>query len=382
MSEDLHGQEPSKRRRLEARERGQVARSPELTGAAGLLAASALLAIWGDNLALALIALLRDSWSGDLMASSEPIDVIARVRQSAWAVAGPLLGIVVGAIIASVAAHQAQVGGLFAPGLLAPDPSRLWALRLDEEGSASGFAARAGRGLWSVLKAVVVVLVAAWMIRADLTDLHRLARLDTPSLARASGAIMRSLAFALAMATLVLGLVDFALQHRRFEAMMRMTPDEHREDLKAADGDPALRSRRRKQAQALRGDAPELFAGASLAVVGASGLIVILAGGPPPRRLTIRSSANGATGRRLRKSADTANILLLEAHALALALARLRTPEHRPARTDGRTGLGLADRCVIDLRGDDRTGNQPCWRCARRRYNLGYVGKLPSPPSY
>jgi flagellar biosynthesis protein FlhB len=318
-------QEPSKRRRLEARERGQVARSPELTGAAGLLAASALLGIWGDDLALALIALVRDSWSGDLM-MSEPIAVIARVRQAAWGVAGPLLGIVVGAILASVAAHQAQVGGLFAPGLLAPNPSRLWALRLDEEGTALGFASRAGRGLWSVLKAVVVVLVAAWMIRAELTDLHRLARLDTPALARASGGIIRSLAFAMAVSTLVLGLVDFALQHRRFEAMMRLTPDEHREDLKAADGDPALRSRRRKQAQALRGDAPELFAGASLAVVGASGLIVILAGGPPPRRLTIRSSANGATGRRLRKSADAARVLSLEAPALALALARLRTP--------------------------------------------------------
>ena len=51
MSED-RTQEPSQRRRVEARERGQVARSPELTGSAGLLAASALLGIWGDDLAL------------------------------------------------------------------------------------------------------------------------------------------------------------------------------------------------------------------------------------------------------------------------------------------------------------------------------------------
>ena len=61
MSED-RTQEPSKRRRLEARERGQVARSPELTGAAGLLAASALLGIWGDDLALALVG--RSAASG------------------------------------------------------------------------------------------------------------------------------------------------------------------------------------------------------------------------------------------------------------------------------------------------------------------------------
>jgi flagellar biosynthesis protein FlhB len=319
-------QEPSKRRRVEARERGQVARSPELTGAAGLLAASALLGIWGDDLALALLAMVRDSWSGDLMVSGGPLEVVDRLRAAAWGVAGPLFGIVGGSVVASILAHQAQVGGLFAPSLLAPDPSRLWALRLDEEGSGSGFSARLGRGLWSVVKAAVVVGVAAWVIRSDLDGLHRLARLDPPALARASGTLLRSMAFALAMATLAMGLVDFALQYQRFEAMMRLTPDQHREDLRAADGDPALRSRRRKQAQALRGDAPELFAGASLAVTGASGLIILLAGGPPPRRLTIRSSANGATGARLRKSADKANVRLLEAPALALALARLRSP--------------------------------------------------------
>ena len=325
MSED-RTQEPSTRRRLEARERGQVARSPELTGAAGLLAASALLGIWGDDLALGLIGLVRQSWSGDLMISGDLRDVVGRIRGAAWGVAGPLAGIVGGAVAASVAAHQAQVGGLFAPGLIAPDPSRLWGLRLDEEDSGSGLAARAGRGLWSVVKAVVVVGIAAWAIRSGLGELHRLARLEPQMLARASGSLMRSTAFELALATLGLGLVDFALQYRRFEAMMRLTPDQHREDLKAADGDPGLRARRRRQAQALRGDAPELFAGASLVVLGASGLIIVLAGGPPPRRVTIRSSANGATGRRLRKSAEAADVPPIDAPALALALARLRTP--------------------------------------------------------
>jgi flagellar biosynthesis protein FlhB len=325
MSED-RTQEPSKRRRLEARERGQAARSPELTGAAGLLAASALLGIWGDDLVLALIGLVRESWSGDLMVGSDAADVVAQVRQAVWSVAWPLLGILGGTLAVAVAAHQAQVGGMFAPGLIAPNFSRLWGLQLDEEGMGSGLMERAGRGVWSVVKAVVVVAVAAWVIRSSLGDLHRLGQLEPPALAKGAGAILRSTAFALALATLVLGLIDFSLQYRRFEAMLRMTSDEHREDLKSADGDPALRARRRNQARALRGDAPELFAGASLAVIGASGLILILAGGPPPRRITIRSSANGATGKRLRKSAETAKLPLLEAPALALALARLRTP--------------------------------------------------------
>ena len=80
----------------------------------------------------------------------------------------------------------------------------------------------------------------------------------------------------------------------------------------------------------MRGDAPELLAGASLAVVGASGLVVILAGGPPPRRVAIRSSANGATGRQMIRSVDAANLARLDSPSMAMALARLRSPTIPP----------------------------------------------------
>ncbi len=331
MSED-RTQEPSTLRRLQARERGQVARSPELTGAVGLLAASALVGIWGDDLALALVDLVRAPWTGDLGVGIGLDAVADRVRRAALGVAGPLLGIVGGSAGAAVAAHQAQVGGLFVPGLLAPDPTRLWSLRLDEEGSASGNgpAARAARGAWSVLKAAVVVAVAAWSIRSGLGDLHRLARLDPPELARGAASILSGTALALALATLALGLVDFALGYRRFEAMLRMTDQEHREDQKAADGDPALRTRRRRQARALRGDAPELLAGASLVVAGPGGLVAVLAGGPPPRRVTIRSTAKGATGRGLLKAAESAGVAVVDEPGLALGLARVAGPTPPP----------------------------------------------------
>ncbi len=53
MSED-RTQPPSKRRRQLARQQGQVAHSPELTAAAGWLAAVVLLGVLGDDLALGL----------------------------------------------------------------------------------------------------------------------------------------------------------------------------------------------------------------------------------------------------------------------------------------------------------------------------------------
>ncbi len=223
-----------------------------------------------------------------------------------------------GLVAAGVAAHQAQVGLLWAPALMAPDVARLWG-----GGGGRGLAARAGRGAWTIAKGVVVLAVAAWAIRSRADDLAGLGTLDTPALARAWAGVVRGLLGTLAASALGLGLVDYAMQRQRFAAMLRLTPEQSREDQKAMDGDPSLRGRRSRLARAWRGDAPELLAGASLAVVGAKGLIVVLAGGPPPGKVSVRSAADGATGAKLRRTAEQGKIATVERADLARQLARL-----------------------------------------------------------
>ncbi len=71
MSED-RTQPPSKRRRQLAREQGQVAHSPELTSAAGWLAAVVLLGVMGDDLVLGMIKLVSGSLTDPPVASVDP----------------------------------------------------------------------------------------------------------------------------------------------------------------------------------------------------------------------------------------------------------------------------------------------------------------------
>ena len=319
MSED-RTEAPSKRRRLLAREQGQVARSPELTTAVGLAAATALLGLWGDDLAGALIGLIRQPWADGLPMTAGVAAVSDHVRGAAASVLGPGLGILGGSALAATLAHQAQVGGLFLPGMLAPNPGRFAAW------GGPDLATRFERGAWSLAKAAAVVAVGVVLVRVGLDDLHRLGRLAPGPMALAIAGRVRTTLGALAVTGLVLGLADFALQHRRLEGLLRMTPDQHREDQRAADGDPALRSRRRRMARAWRGDAPELFAGASLVVTGPKGLAVVLAGGPPPRRVTVRSSAQGAAGATLFRAAKRAGLTPVESPDLAVRLARLGSP--------------------------------------------------------
>jgi flagellar biosynthetic protein FlhB len=343
MSED-RTQSPSKLRRQQARERGQVAHSPELTGAAGLLAVVLLLGAWGDDLADALLATVIEPLTAAPVVSADLDGVVVWLRHLALGLARPFGLIVGGFVVAALAAHQAQVGGLWVPGRLAPDPSRLWA---SGTGLGAGFAFRATRGAWSLVKAVVVLAVAAWVIRSGWSDFSRLGGMEIHALARTSGQAVQHLLRTLAVATLILGLIDYALQSRRLEALLQMTPEQAREDQRSMEGDPALRALRRRIVKTWRGDPGELLAGASLLLTGPGGLALVLAGGPPPRRVSVRSAVRGPSGLRLQQAAEAARLSQVVAPTLARRISQRRAP-----------GLPLPDDVLAEL--------AALWPAARR----------------
>jgi flagellar biosynthesis protein FlhB len=315
MSED-RTQPASKHRRQLAREQGQAAHSPELTAAAGWLVAVLVLGLWGGGLCQGTIGLTRRSVSEAPALLVDRTAVVAHVRGLALALFMPL-GIIMASFAAgATAAHQLQVRGLWATGLIAPDPARLWIV-----GRGSGFSAGLERIAWAFLKVIVLVGVSLWSIRGEWAELQRLSEVEFPGMAAALGQAMLQPARTLALCMLILGLADFALRYFRFEAALQTTREEQREDLRMMEGDLALRSKRIRLARAWRGDAPELLAGASLIVGGTGGLAVVLAGGPPPRRLTVRTVAQGNTGLQVRRSTYAARVPQVDSPDLARRLA-------------------------------------------------------------
>jgi flagellar biosynthetic protein FlhB len=318
MSED-RTQPASKRRRELARDQGQAAHSPELTAAAGWLAAVVALGCCGGGLAGSLVGLMRGSLSEwDLgMMPSDPSGLADRVRGVALALARPLGAILAAFAIGATAAHQMQVRGLWSSQLLLPDPGRLWL-----PGRGPGPAAAGGRAGWAAIKAAAFVAALAWVIRAVWGEVLALGSLEGAALAGEAGRSVLRLAGVLAGVLGVLGLADYGLCYWRFESMLRTTTEEQREDQRGLEGDVSGRAQRRRIARAWRGDAPELLAGASLVLNGSGGLTMILSGGPPPRRVMIRAAARTAAGLRLRKSAEAAKLPCVDHPGLAQRLAR------------------------------------------------------------
>lgn len=318
MSDEDRSQAPSKRRRMLARERGLVPRSSELTAAAALLAGVLLLGAWGDDLVASLVGGLRGIGESVEPMAADAAGVAAQIRAATFAVVGPLAAIFGGVALAAVAAHQAQVGGLWLPGLLAPDAARLWS-----PGQFGRIGAGSARGLWSVAKVAIILVVAGATLGANRDRLGTLGQLATPALVVAVGSLLRSLLGTLAVALIALGAADYWLQHRRIEALLLATPEENREDQKAIEGDPSLRSRRRRMAESRRFDPIEAVAGAKLALLGPGGLTLVLGGGPPgKRRILVRAAAKGSNGRRLLRAAEDACLPIHEAADLARHLAR------------------------------------------------------------
>jgi flagellar biosynthetic protein FlhB len=313
-------QPASKRRRQIAREQGHVAHSPELTAAAGWLVALLLMGVWGEDLARGLVDLTSGSLRGAPVVWIDTPALVQHVRGAFLEVAIPLGVILSGFAGGALAAHQMQVRGLWAASQLAPDAGRLWT-----PGRTGGLAGGLERLVWSVVKAVLLAGVAVWSIRQEWKALEGTSALELPALTTAVGRALYRSTLLLGVVLLVLGVADYALRYLRFEALLRTTPEEQREDQRIMEGDQVLRGQRRRLVRAWRGDAPELLTGSSLILTGSDGLTLVLAGGPPPRRVTVRTVVQRSAGVRVRRLGDAAGMPRVDAPDLARRLASRAT---------------------------------------------------------
>lgn len=258
--------EPSRRRIDEARGAGRVPQSRELSAAAALLAVLAVGQAVSDDLTVGLLGFL------DLSVESmfrEGTALVDHARRAAVSVARPLLAIGVAGWLASILAHQIQVGGLFSPGLARPDARRLGGRGSGQDESGTGstiWADRLRPMLERSARLAVVAGVAFVTLRGRWGSLlDAMGGADADALA-AIGSVAETTLLRTAMALAALGLVDYALEYGRWRGRLRSTPQEAREERRALEGDPGARSRRQAAAARAGVVAPRLAARAAAGV--------------------------------------------------------------------------------------------------------------------
>lgn len=242
-------EDPTPRRRQEAREEGNIAKSQDLTAGLTLVGAVLLLAAFGSRMLGAMRALVESMLSGAVVENPARGEDLGQL----WAVglqfglqmfAPVALGLMAMALIAGVL----QVGFVVTLKPLTPKFSKVSPIKgLKQLFSLRGLV-RLGM---SVTKVAVVTGVAAWCIYLDLPKVISLIGLDAEPLLAAAAALVWGLALKVALLLLLLGALDFAYQRWQQEQDMKMSKQEVKEEFKKMEGDPLVKQRRGQVARQL-----------------------------------------------------------------------------------------------------------------------------------
>lgn len=313
-------EQPTPRRLREARRRGEVAVSRELTGGAALAGGLAVLVATAPDAARELARALRAGLAGAVAASGAGGAEVAgpALRAALWMVLRLSLPAASGALVAAALAAAIQTGPGVFPEALRPRLERIDPLRgLRRLLSPSQLLAAA----LGVLKAAVLLGVLWGWAAGAAPSLAGLPRLEPAALLRALP-LLGGLALRLAGAFLLLGVLDLALVRRRHRRSLMMTRDEVRREHKEDEGDPTHRAERRRRHRALL-EAPAV-ARATVVVVNPTHYAVALhhdraAEGAP----TVIAKGTGRAAARIRSEARRAGVPIIRDVALARALHRL-----------------------------------------------------------
>jgi len=239
---------PTPRRLQEAREKGQVARSPDLAAAVGLLAGLVLLNIYGETI----VRGFQDAITQALRLDRVPADPALALDQG-WRLVARHAAVILAPIflilvIVAVLANLMQVGFLFVAKPIIPSLEKISPL----SGFKRLFSVRSAvRLLMSLSKVGIISVVAYFTVRQYLPNLVALTSLTFTEIIACGAHLSFVLGLRMALVLLLLALLDYTFQRYKWIQDLRMSKEELKEELKRMEGDPIMRQRRRGVARQL-----------------------------------------------------------------------------------------------------------------------------------
>jgi flagellar biosynthesis protein FlhB len=238
---------PTSRRLTEARGRGQVAKSQDLSAAIDLIGGTILIIVFGGFAFITLGTIMRRilemQTEGDILdiASLRPTAIWA-VGQAAWILIPMLLAMFVIAGIGQIV----QVGLLLTSYPLQPKLERLSPIA----GVKRLFNTRnLVKSVANIFKLILIGIVATLVIYRHLPAVISLPVLGLLPAMYKLLTIALELAAWMLLILLTLGLIDYMYQRWQHTKDLKMTKQEVKEERRSMDGDPDIRARRLRMAR-------------------------------------------------------------------------------------------------------------------------------------
>ena len=321
MAEDTgeKSQDPTPHRRQKAREEGQVAKSQDLGSAVVLLGGMLILLLLGGAIVNMFGGLARRQFGGDPWLSADSEFILEQLTGILSEVAGVLLPVFGAVLAVAVLLNVLQIGFLFLPKRLAPDVSRVSPLKgLKRLFSLSSTI----RLIMGIFKILLITAVAAWSLYDKREAILSMIDWAPPQIAVFIVEIMIWTAIKIAVALLVLAMLDFAYQRWKHEQDMMMTTHEVREEMRNLQGDPQVIARRRAvQRQLVLNRISNAVPNADVVVTNPTELAVAIQYDPETMLAPIVvAKGAGVIAQRIRKLALKHDVPIIEKKSLAQAL--------------------------------------------------------------
>jgi flagellar biosynthetic protein FlhB len=240
-------EQPTSRRRGEARSRGQIAKSADLVAVVELSSAAILLLALVPWMFERLVAITRAVLDPGVVGSmSVPAEAVPAAVWSIWKsleLAAPVLVLM---FFAAILAHGLQTGGLFTLKPLQPKFNKLNPI----SGFSRVFGKRnAVKTLVSSIKLGVVLLVASLVLRSRTPELLGIAALPLLGAVYAIVTILKDLVIWILSVMAIIAAADYLYQRWQHTQDLKMTKQEVEDERRSMEGDMSMKARRFRMAR-------------------------------------------------------------------------------------------------------------------------------------
>ncbi|MDR2141171.1 MAG: flagellar biosynthesis protein FlhB [Deltaproteobacteria bacterium] len=237
-------EEASGHKLSQAREKGQVPKSQEISAAVVLLAGGFLLLLLAPVGWDRVVGIYRHIYTLAASSSGQELDFLALIRLALKESLILILPLALAVLVASVSINIYQLGGfMMVASALVP--------KLDKLNFIAGF----GRMfklrtlvdcVKSVFKMTVIFLMGYLVIRDHLEDFVLMVDMSALAISHLVLAISVEIFFKTCLLLLILAILDYAYQRWQFMQDMKMTKQEVKDEYKQIEGDPIIKSRIRQ----------------------------------------------------------------------------------------------------------------------------------------
>ena len=233
-------EEATPKRREEARNKGQVARSSELSSVAILMSGVLALGGLGSYMYSKLSFFMVEMLSNAVFIELTPINV-AGVLET-WfnhyvLIVAPLIVLLV---LAALLVNYAQVGILFTADPLIPKANRISPLSGIKRIFSSKGLVELLKGLFKI---AAVAIMTYFTVKGELKSVVSYMDLGVGQIFLSSGGLILTLFFRIVLLLLIMALLDYVFQRWDYEKNLRMTRQQIKEEFKQQEGDPLVSAR-------------------------------------------------------------------------------------------------------------------------------------------